>query len=103
VTLSIEETSNDAFNAILFLQKGGGLMITRTVDVAEAQSQLPALIELALAGNEVVIAEGDKPLARLVPVARLRNKRVAGLNRGTIWVSEDFDDPLPDEFWSGQE
>jgi len=30
-------------------------------------------------------------------------KRVAGLNRGTISASEDFDDPLPDEFWLGQE
>jgi len=29
--------------------------------------------------------------------------RVAGLNRGQIWVSEDFDAPLPDEFWLGQE
>ena len=24
--------------------------------------------------------------------------RVAGLNRGQIWVSDDFDAPLPDEF-----
>lgn len=29
--------------------------------------------------------------------------RVAGLNRGQIWVSEGFDVPLPDEFWLGQE
>ena len=28
--------------------------------------------------------------------------RVAGLNRGQIWVSEDFDAPLADEFWLGQ-
>jgi len=29
--------------------------------------------------------------------------RVAGLNRGQIWVSEDFDAPLPNEFWLGEE
>ena len=29
--------------------------------------------------------------------------RVAGLNRGQIWVSEGFDTPLPDEFWLGEE
>jgi hypothetical protein len=29
--------------------------------------------------------------------------RVAGLNRGQIWVSEDFDAPLPDAFWLGEE
>ena len=28
--------------------------------------------------------------------------RAAGLNRGQIWVSEDFDAPLPDEFRLGQ-
>jgi hypothetical protein len=36
-------------------------------------------------------------------VAHSRKKRVAGLNRGTISTSEDFDEALPDEFWLGQE
>jgi len=26
-------------------------------------------------------------------------KRIAGLNRGEILESDDFDAPLPDEFW----
>jgi len=30
-------------------------------------------------------------------------KRVAGLGRGTIWVSDDFDDYLGDDFWFGEE
>lgn len=77
--------------------------MTRTVDVAEAQNQLRALLELALAGNEVLIAEGDKPLARLVPIAVSKKKRIPGLNRGMIWTSDDFDAPLADEFWLGQE
>jgi len=30
-------------------------------------------------------------------------KRVAGLNRGqVVWMSEDFDTPLSDEFWMGE-
>ncbi len=29
------------------------------------------------------------------------NQRVAGLHPGIAWVSEDFDEPLPDEFWLG--
>jgi hypothetical protein len=30
-------------------------------------------------------------------------KRIPDLNRGEIWISEDFNAPLPDEFWtSGQ-
>jgi hypothetical protein len=30
-------------------------------------------------------------------------KRIAGLGEGTIWISDDFDDPLPDEFWLGED
>jgi hypothetical protein len=29
-------------------------------------------------------------------------KRIPGLNAGMIWISDDFDDPLPDEFWLGE-
>lgn len=29
-------------------------------------------------------------------------KRIAGLNRGQVlWISDDFDAPLPDNFWLG--
>ena len=27
--------------------------------------------------------------------------RVAGLHRGNVWMSEDFNEPLPEEFWLG--
>jgi mRNA-degrading endonuclease RelE of RelBE toxin-antitoxin system len=26
-------------------------------------------------------------------------KRIAELHKGKIWMSDDFNDPLPDEFW----
>ncbi|RUT09533.1 hypothetical protein DSM106972_000270 [Dulcicalothrix desertica PCC 7102] len=29
-------------------------------------------------------------------------QRVPDLNKGQIWMSDDFDDPLPDEFWLGK-
>ena len=79
--------------------------MSRTVSIDEAQETLQDLLAQALAGNEVIITEHGKPVARLVPVpvAPASKKRVAGLNRGTIWTSEDFDQPLPDEFWLGQE
>lgn len=72
------------------------------VNIEEAKIRLPALVEAALAGEEVVITEDGKPLARLVAVAPAEGKRIAGLNRGAIWTSEDFDEPLPDEFWVGR-
>jgi Protein of unknown function (DUF2281) len=32
----------------------------------------------------------------------LQKPRVAGLHAGQTWVSDDFDEPLPDEFWLGE-
>lgn len=29
--------------------------------------------------------------------------RIAGLHAGLGWISPDFNDPLPDEFWLGEE
>jgi antitoxin (DNA-binding transcriptional repressor) of toxin-antitoxin stability system len=76
-------------------------MTTQTVTLRDAQTRLAELLTLALAGNEIIIAEDDKPLARLVPIAGSK-PRVAGLDRGKIWMSDDFDAPLPDEFWTGE-
>ena len=57
-------------------------------------------MSLALEGNEVIIAEGSKLLARLVPFSMPLKAHIAGLNKGKIWVGEDFDESLLDEFWT---
>jgi len=31
-----------------------------------------------------------------------KNERIAGLNKGEIWMSDDFNDELPDDFWVGE-
>jgi antitoxin (DNA-binding transcriptional repressor) of toxin-antitoxin stability system len=75
--------------------------MTRTVDVRTPDASLSDLVSLAQSGTEVILTEGDKPLARLVPISPAKQRRTAGLNRGSISTSEDFDAPLPDEFWTG--
>jgi prevent-host-death family protein len=78
--------------------------MTQTVSVDEAQNKLQDLLAEALAGNEEIITEHGTPVARLVPVVvPSKEKPVAGLNLGSISTSEDFDEPLPHEFWLGQE
>lgn len=77
--------------------------MTTTVDIHKAKTQLPRLLSLALKGNEVVITEHDKPRARIVPVAAAAGIRTAGLHKGKIITSRDFDAPLPDGFWTGEE
>lgn len=76
-------------------------MSTKTINILEDQPQLSELVDLALAGEDVIIAEGARPLVRLVPVGPPRSKRVAGLSRDAFQVSDDFDEPLPEQFWTG--
>ncbi len=35
------------------------------------------------------------------PKTKKTKSRIPGLDAGTTWVSDDFDDPLPDSFWFG--
>lgn len=76
-------------------------MSVKTVDFAEAQAHLAELLAFITAGNEVVIARKNLPVARLLPPTPLK-KRVAGLHKGSIETAADFDAPLPDDFWLGK-
>jgi antitoxin (DNA-binding transcriptional repressor) of toxin-antitoxin stability system len=77
-------------------------MTTRTVDIAEAQASLPDLVVLVNTGVEVVLTRDSAPVACLIPMKASPGHRVAGLHPGTIHTSEDFDEPLPDAFWTGE-
>lgn len=78
-------------------------MLIETVDVHEAQTNFTKLLALVLEGTEVILVQDDTPLARLVPIASPTRPRLAGLHKGAIWTSDDFDEPLPEEFWVGAE
>lgn len=67
------------------------------VNIHEAKTQLSKLVEIAAAGEEVVIAKSGKPIARLVPMAREFAPRKKGLLKGKIKIGAAFDQPLPDE------
>lgn len=68
----------------------------KTVTIHEAKTHLSRLIRECVQGEEIVIARGDRPVVRLVPVAAARTGRVLGLHRGQIEIHDDFDAPLPD-------
>jgi prevent-host-death family protein len=78
-------------------------MSTKTVTIEDAQSKFSELLTFALAGNEIIIVENSKKLARLIPFSSFDAPRIAGLNKGKIWTSNDFDAPLSDDFWMGME
>ncbi|MBI1298035.1 toxin-antitoxin (TA) system antitoxin [bacterium] len=78
-------------------------MDTLTVDVKEAEMQLSKLLALALQGNTVIITENQELVVQLVPIRKQPQRRTAGLHRGAMRMSEDFNDPLPDAFWLDEE
>lgn len=70
-----------------------------------AKTHLSKLIAAAEAGEEIVIARGDKPAVRLSVVdAPPKKKREGGWLKGKIAFDESFWDPLPEEelrLWEG--
>ena len=74
-------------------------MAPKIVTVQEAAGHLLELIDLAEKGEEVVIAHDNQPKVKLVPIGRAPKKRAFGQHRGKIWMSPDFDEPLPEAFW----
>jgi antitoxin (DNA-binding transcriptional repressor) of toxin-antitoxin stability system len=77
--------------------QGEEYMLTKQIDVKEAQVRLQELLSQIASGVEWILTDGLTPVARLVPIS----SRVAGLHAGAIWTSPDFDEPLPEEFWTG--
>jgi len=68
-----------------------------TVNVSEAKARLSSLLARVGAGEEVVIAKAGKPIARLAPFDGQPGKRIGGLDRGSFFIPDDFDAPLPPE------
>jgi antitoxin (DNA-binding transcriptional repressor) of toxin-antitoxin stability system len=49
------------------------------------------------AGERIVIGKAGRPVAMLTPYEQDPEPRVLGGWQGRVWISEDFDEPLPDE------
>ena len=77
-------------------------MSTQTINIRKTHTQWSDLLSLVMQGTEIVFAKDNKPLARLIPISQTASQaRVAGLHEGKIWISDDFDEPLPNSFWLG--
>ena len=77
----------------------------RRVKVHQAKSDLSRLLAAVEAGEDIVIARGDTPVARLTAISRPRPQRRFGAYRGRFSVGDAFSEPLPaDELaaWEGE-
>lgn len=65
-----------------------------TVNIHEAKTHLSRLLEQVLAGQEVIIANAGKPIAKLSPIAPPL-PRTPGIAKGRL--TEAFFEPLPED------
>jgi prevent-host-death family protein len=65
--------------------------------VHQAKTNLSKLLEQVSAGEEVVIARGNEPVAKLVAIGSVRKKRIPGRLAGKISASADAFAPLTDK------
>lgn len=72
------------------------------VNVHDAKTQLSALLDRVLAGEEIILAKAGTPVARLTPLVPASTRaRVPGSRVGGMKMADDFDASLPDDFLSG--
>jgi prevent-host-death family protein len=67
------------------------------INIHEAKTNLSRLLERVEQGEEIIIARGGRPVARLVPFTPELTARQPGALHGRIQVPADFDAPLPPE------
>ena len=71
--------------------------------ITVAQRELPKLIALAEAGEEIVLLRGKRPIAKIVALP-VKPKRKFGRLKGKGLIGPEFFEPLPEEelrLWEG--
>jgi mRNA-degrading endonuclease RelE of RelBE toxin-antitoxin system len=73
-----------------------------TSQVVDTTSELIAKLQTLPPEQQQQVLDFVEFLAQKYVQPQASKKRVMGLHKGQIWMSEDFNDPLPDEFWMGE-
>jgi prevent-host-death family protein len=74
-----------------------------TITIHKAKTQLSRLIEKVSRGEEIIIARGKKPVAKLVAIQDDSGDRKPGALKGKIHIGPEFFEPLPPEELKGWE
>jgi len=77
------------------------------VTIQDAKSQLEKLIDAAKAGEDVILANGDTPVAKIVALPPLKKTQFKiGILEGKLGELPDFLEPMSEEdlaLWEGRE
>lgn len=75
-----------------------------TITLEEAKNNFDSFIAKLDQGEEVIISRQNAAKIKLVLLESEQPKqRQFGQFRGQIEIADDFDDPLPDGFWLGEQ
>jgi prevent-host-death family protein len=78
-------------------------MKTSVVTIHQAKTNLSRLLQKASNGEEVIIARGATPVARLVPIGEVKGRRRPGSMKGKLLVGPEFFESLPIDELAGWE
>lgn len=71
--------------------------MSHVMTIEQASEQLAELVRKLAPGDEIVLTENDKPVARIVPNAAPA-KREAGAWKGKLEIVDDSDDWILEHF-----
>jgi prevent-host-death family protein len=74
-----------------------------TVNIYDAKTRLSQLVDIAAAGEDVVVSRNGKPLVRITRLTGQKRRIKFGLLKGKVVVAADFDVPVPDEVFASFE
>ena len=81
-------------------------MFAKQISIQKKDANWDELLSLVHQGTEVIIMNGDETLARMTSAETTPQtpitERILGAHTGAS-MSDDFDAPLPDEFWLGKD
>ncbi|MFZ0286106.1 MAG: type II toxin-antitoxin system Phd/YefM family antitoxin [Terriglobales bacterium] len=66
------------------------------INIHEAKTQFSRLIKRVEAGEEITVARAGKPVIKLIAIGPPNGKRPMGMDKGNIWIADDFDAPDPE-------
>jgi antitoxin (DNA-binding transcriptional repressor) of toxin-antitoxin stability system len=73
-------------------------VMSHTISIQQASAQLGKLVRALGPGDEIILTDNDKPVARIVPDSVSSHPRQAGACKGMLEILDDRDDVILEHF-----
>lgn len=64
------------------------------IDIYDAKRRLSKLVDAVTHGQQFIIMDSGRPIARLLPIEKDKAHRIPGSMKGKIKIADDFDSPM---------